>query len=95
MMARPNGTVVLVGVSNDPITIPTVVGVLNELVIKGAIAYTVDEFKQCIDLMCSKRIDVKKFVDDTVGLSKVQEAYERLTCGTDDAIKILIDPSKK
>ena len=35
-----------------------------------------------------------RFVDDIVGLDGVQNAYERLTSGTDDAIKILIDPQK-
>ena len=61
----------------------------------GAIAYTREEFQECIDMMASKKIDMKKFVDDVVGLSGVQGAFERLTSGNDDAIKILIDPSKK
>ena len=41
-----------------------------------------------------KKIDMLKFVDDIVSLDGVQNAYERLTSGTDDAIKILIDPQK-
>ena len=94
MAVKPGGTVVLVGVSFNPITIPTVVGVLHELTLKGAIAYTKEEFQTCIDLMSSKIIDVNKFVDDIVSLEEVQGAYERLTSGTDDAVKILIDPNK-
>ena len=93
--ARPNGTVVLVGVAMQPIAIPTVINVLHELKVYGAIAYTRDEFQECIDLMATKKIDMKKYIDDIVGLSKVQESFERLTSGNDDAIKILIDPSKK
>lgn len=90
---RPNGTVVMVGVSLDAITIPSTLIVMQELVVKGAIAYTVSEFSQCIQMMKEKRIDVLKFVDDVVSLDGVQHAFERLTSGEDDAIKILVDPN--
>ncbi len=93
-MAKPNGTVVMVGVSMDSITIPSVLIVMHELKVYGAIGYTVEEFKECVDLMSTRKIDMLKFVDDIVGLDGVQHAYERLTSGTDDAIKILIEPQK-
>ena len=44
--------------------------------------------------MANKKIDVMKFVDDIVPLEETQKAYERLTSGTDDAVKIMIDPKK-
>ena len=94
MTTRPGGTVVLVGVSMTPITIPTVVAVMSELTLKGAIAYTKEEFQTCIALISNKKIDVTKFIDDVVGLEDVQKAYERLTSGTDSAVKILVDPNK-
>ncbi len=91
---KPNGTVVMVGVSLDSITIPSSVLVTRELRVLGAIAYTYDEFVECIKLMESRTIDVLKFIDDIVGLKDVQASFERLTSGTDNAIKILIDPNK-
>lgn len=87
-------TVVLVGVSLEPIMIPTVVGVMRELTLKGAIAYTREEFQTCIDLMSNKQINVLKFLSETVGLSKVQDSYVKLTSGNNDTIKILVDPRK-
>lgn len=92
--ARPNGKVVMVGVAMDNITIPSVVLVMHELRVFGAIGYTEDEFKECINLMSTRKIDMLKFVDDIVGLNDVQHAFERLTSGDDTAIKILIDPKK-
>lgn len=92
--AKPNGTVVLVGVSVDSITIPSALIVMHELKVYGAIGYTVDEFKECVELMANKEINMTKFVDDIVGLNDVQKAFERLTSGTDSAVKILIDPKK-
>ena len=93
-MARPNGTVVMVGVSMESITIPSIVLVMRELKVLGAIGYTYEEFVECINLMAEKKINVLKFLDDVVSLKNVQKSFERLTSGKDDAIKILIDPRK-
>ena len=94
MTVKPGGTIILVGVSPKPIEFASILAVMKELTIKGAIAYTKEEFKNCISLMANKKIDVMKFVDDIVPLEETQKAYERLTSGTDDAVKIMIDPKK-
>ena len=91
---KPGATVVLAGVSLDQITIPSVLIVMRELTVKGAIAYTVEEFKTVIDLIANKQIDVTRFVDEIIGLDGVQAAYEKLTSGVSDAVKILVDPNK-
>ena len=93
-LVKPGGIVVLVGVSNDAVPTYTVMAVMKELVLQGAIAYTYNEFNSVINLIANKKIDVMKFVDDIVPLEGVQNAYERLTSGTDSAIKILVDPTK-
>ena len=91
---KTGGKVILVGVSLNPIEIPTAVAVLHELTIQGAIAYTKEEFKACIDLMADKKIDVLKFLDCVVPLNKTQEAFEKLTSSENGAIKIIVDPNK-
>ena len=93
-LVKPGGIVVLVGVSSDAVLTYTVMAVMKELVLQGAIGYTYNEFNSVIKLIANKRIDVLKFVDDIVPLEGVQNAYERLTSGTDSAIKILVDPNK-
>lgn len=94
MAVKPGGCVVLVGVSLGPVTIPTVLGVMRELTIKGAIAYTKEEFASVISLIAEKQIDVMPFVDEEIGLDEVQTAYEKLTSGTTAEVKILVDPNK-
>ena len=94
MTVKAGGTIVLVGVSQKPIEFASVIAVMKELTIKGSIAYTKEEFKNCISLIANKKIDVMKFVDDIMPLTETQKAYERLTNGTDEAVKILIDPNK-
>lgn len=92
MCVKPGGTIVLVGVSAMPITIPMVMGVMRENVIKGAIAYTPEEFDTCLDLIANKRINVLKYIDDFISLDQAQEAFERLTNGKDSAVKIVFKP---
>ena len=94
LAVKPGGKIILVGVSTGPVTIPTVAAVLGEVTIIGAIAYTEKEFETCIDLISHKRINVKKYIDATIPLEKAQEAFERLTSGKDDAVKIIFHPRK-
>ncbi len=93
-LVKQGGKVVLVGVSTDAVNIYSVMAVMKELTVQGAIAYTKEEFRKCVDLIASKQIDVRKFVDDIVSLEGVQASYERLTSGVDSAVKILVDPNK-
>lgn len=91
---RPGGTIVLVGVSMNPVTIPTIAAVMGEVSITGAIAYTEKEFETTIELIANKTIDVNKYIDDKVSLEEVNASFERLTSGKDDAVKIIINPEK-
>ena len=93
MTVRPGGTIVLVGVSLAPVQVPLVMSVMGEVTMQGAIAYTVEEFENVINLISEKKIDVLKYIDDKVELERVQESFERLTNGNDDAIKIIIKPN--
>lgn len=91
---RPNGNLIMVGISLTPISVPLVTGVLKEINMKGSIAYKPIEFDAVIRLLAEKKINLEKFVDDIVTLEDVQGAFERLTSGNDAAVKILVDPNK-
>lgn len=92
MACRPGGKVILVGVATGSITIPTVMAVLKEISLQGAIAYTKEEFICSMELMSKKQIDVTNLISETISLEKVQEAFIELTSGKSKKIKILIDP---
>ncbi len=94
MSVRPGGEIILVGVSLEPITIPTVVSVLSEIKMQGAIAYTEKEFDTCIDLIANKKINVIKYIDEKVTLDKAQESFEKLTSGKNAAVKIIFKPNE-
>ncbi len=93
-LVKPGGIVVLVGVSMLPINFMSMQAVMKEITLVGAIAYKKDEFAKCINMIANKEIDVLKFVSKTITLEEVQEAYEELSSGESNAIKILVDPKK-
>lgn len=92
MSVKPGGTIVLVGVSMIPISVPMVASVMREVTMKGAIAYTEAEFETCIELIEKKIINVHKYIDKRVNLENVQEAYLDLISGKTDNIKIIVKP---
>ena len=91
---KPNGNLIMVGISLGAVSVPLVSAVLKEINIKGSIAYTKEEFDEVIDLLKNKKINLEKFIDDIVTLDDVQNSFERLTSGKDAAVKILVDPNK-
>ena len=91
---KNGGTIVLVGVSQKPVTTYSMLEVTKELKVFGAIAYTIKEFEDVIEMIANKEIDVMKFVTGTVSLNDTQKAFEDLTSGVGTDIKILIDPAK-
>lgn len=93
-LVKPSGTVVLVGVSSEPISIYTVLPVMKELKVQGAIGYTKKEFADCISLIANKKVNVKRYFSKEVSLEGVQDAFKELTSGTTEAIKIIVDPNK-
>ena len=91
---KPNGHLIMVGISLGSVSVPLVSATLKEINMKGSIAYTKEEFDTVIKLIADKKIHLEKFVDDVVTLEEVQNAFERLTSGSDSAVKILVDPHK-
>lgn len=92
MCVKPGGTIMLVGVSIENISIPSSLAVMKEINMQGAIAYTSKDFDDCLGLISSKKINVTKYIDDSIKLEGAQEAFERLTNGKDSAVKIIFKP---
>jgi (R,R)-butanediol dehydrogenase/meso-butanediol dehydrogenase/diacetyl reductase len=53
-------------------------GLIKELQIQFAIAYTRDDFDTCLAMLAENRIDVSAMVTDIVGLDELPEAFEAL-----------------
>ena len=89
---KMKGTLVLAGVSLKPQQLATVTIIGKELTLKGSLGYSVEEFEMVIDFAARKALALKKYVSQTVGFDKVQEACTILHSAKTGDVKIVIKP---
>lgn len=77
-MAPYGGKIIPVGVCEQPDAIMPFFGLIKELNIQFAIAYTKDDFETCVAMLAEKRIDVSPLVTDIVSLDELPDAFEAL-----------------
>lgn len=77
-MAPYGGKIIPVGVCEQPDAIMPFFGLVKELQIQFAIAYTRDDFDTCVAMLAENRIDVSPMITDVVGLDELPEAFEAL-----------------
>ena len=53
-------------------------GLVKELNLQFAIAYTRDDFETCVAMLAEKRIDVSPMITDIVSLDELPDAFEAL-----------------
>jgi 2-desacetyl-2-hydroxyethyl bacteriochlorophyllide A dehydrogenase len=77
-MAPYRGKIIPVGVCEQPDAIMPFFGLVKELQIQFAIAYTKDDFETCVAMLAEKRIEVAPMVTDIVSLDELPDAFEAL-----------------
>jgi len=65
--------------------------VARELTFTGSYA-SAGEFRDCIDLVASGKIDVQPLISDVLPLSQGQSVFERLLKAEENLLKILLEP---
>jgi 2-desacetyl-2-hydroxyethyl bacteriochlorophyllide A dehydrogenase len=82
-MAPQRGKIIPVGVCEQPDSIMPFFGLVKELQIQFAIAYTRDDFETCLAMLAEGRIDITPMITDVVSLDELPGAFEALrTPGT-------------
>ncbi len=77
-IAPQRGKIIPVGVCEQPDSIMPFFGLIKELQIQFAIAYTRDDFETCLAMLSQGRIDVSPMITDVVGLDELPAAFEAL-----------------
>ena len=77
-IAPQRGKIVPVGVCEKPDSIMPFFGLVKELQIQFAIAYTRDDFDTSVAMLAEGRIDVAAMITDIVGIDELPEAFEAL-----------------
>jgi len=90
--APRRGTVMGIGVCDNPDTIVPLLGLTKELTLRWAVAYDKEDFEFTIDMMAAGRIDAGAMITHVVSLDELPAAFEALRAPTDQC-KVLIDLS--
>ncbi len=77
-MAPYGGKIIPVGVCEQPDNIMPFFGLIKELNIQFAIAYTKDDFETTVGMLAERRIDISPMVTDIVSLDELPDAFEAL-----------------
>jgi len=91
MVTKPRGSIVAIGNLERTVTINLQELVARELTISGSYA-SAGEFRDCIDLLSSKKICVQSLISDVIPLREGQKAFDRLLSGNENLIKIVLEP---
>jgi 2-desacetyl-2-hydroxyethyl bacteriochlorophyllide A dehydrogenase len=90
--AASGGIVVLAGINYHEVPVSTMRMAMKELQLKGSYGYNADEFDMAIDYIARRILKTSRFVDHTVSLEGVQDAFIKLTDPAGDAVKIMMKP---
>ncbi|MEP5568627.1 MAG: zinc-binding dehydrogenase [Halioglobus sp.] len=77
-IAPQRGKIIPVGVCEKPDAIMPFFGLVKELQIQFAIAYTKDDYETCLAMLAEGRIDVSPMITDIVSLDALPDAFEAL-----------------
>jgi len=90
MLVRPGGTVMLMGVVEQPAQILPMMLVVKEVAIRGVLAYG-ETFPDAVTALADGRVDVEPLVAHRVPLDATQETFEVLATA-EAPPKMLIEP---
>lgn len=90
-VTRTGGCVVAVGNLEPEVTLNIPALISRELTLRGTYASS-GEYRTCIDLVASGRIQVEPLISKTLPLAEGQHAFDRLYTNTENLVKIILEP---
>ena len=80
-MVKPGGCMVALGITGEPASLIPMHIVRNEIILKGTIIYTKEDFTEAIDLLSEQDLNVEPVVSRYVPLDQYQSAYDDALSG--------------
>lgn len=90
-IAREEGTVVVVGVFEENVTMDLSDLVTKQVKVFGSFAYTPDEVVECIEMIKNRKVDRKMLISHMLPVDQCKEAFET-QANFDGSVKVLIKP---
>ena len=89
---RKQGEIILVGITHGDSVIDTARVVRKEVIIKGSICYTWQDYKECLDLLSAGRITTKGIITHHFPLEEIDAAMEAID--KKESIKTILYPER-
>jgi 2-desacetyl-2-hydroxyethyl bacteriochlorophyllide A dehydrogenase len=87
-LARKGGTVVIVGVAAEPVTIPLPLVQDQQLRIQGSATYLPEDFREAMALLAAGVVDPQDFITAAYPLDEAAAAFDALASG--EQIKVIV-----
>lgn len=91
-LARRGGTMSLIGLANERVSIDPRVWLNKEIRVSASLAYLHEEFDMSMAMVAEGRVQLEPLHSGTVGLADLPATLEALAGGQSDATKVLVDP---
>ncbi len=91
-LVRTRGTIVALGVLEEPVPISQLVLLIKEAQIRGSFTYTRQDFADAIDLIAAGAVPADELVTSVVDLDRAEEMFAALLDPAGDELKVLLAP---
>ena len=80
----------MLGACLESINLNPAAMLVRETAFQGSYGCDMEEFRHCIELVASGKIDINPIISGAVSQDELPNAFERL-CGPNDEIKLLME----
>lgn len=87
----PAGVLTLVGLATPQVQFGLYDLVPQERIIKSAYAYSADEYRQAVELINNRQVDVRPLLEERVPLAQAPGMFERMANGGTEAVKVVVE----
>ena len=91
-VVRPLGTVLLIGMSLEPLDLAAPPIIIKELTIRGVLTYNRAEFAEAIELLASGAVPGDDLITGTAPLEDAESMFQALTSPGNEHVKVVLRP---
>jgi len=91
-LVRHAGTVVCLGLQEEPVPLNQLLLILKEASLQGSFAYRREDFAEALELLASGAVPAGELITEVAPLSRAPELFEQLLAPDTDQLKVLLAP---
>jgi D-xylulose reductase len=88
----PGGRLMITGLPNDPVPIDLAALAASEIVVRGSLVYTDDDFAEALDHIAAGRVPGDQIITTPASLEQAPAWFKDLADGATPQLKVLLCP---